>query len=328
MAVHRWRVDPEEKRGSFDWLQQAGIDRIPQYQAGMFELNDLDRTPLGNVGGAVKKLVDVSGLLLYAIEIFEGEMLMIFLQVPSVPEVFTTPFLDRGVRRLAETGSMVYVARLDAVEEMPGFVPAHKLSSCLQSRFSFVWNTGRCGSTLMHKMLQKLGVLSFSEPYWLDNIIALPWRGIGHDVIGRLLDVLKPWRDREAMGRPPPPKDGMTATIFSRAVEQALMSGDLVRPSNPLVSKLSLGWMQTLCLWKELHQVGVAKRGSTASLRMEDFTEKAGDLMAKSSHVAGSGKARFLTPTDVREIERVTAAVPHIGSPDYIVPGSMGAPAC
>lgn len=52
MAVHRWRVDPEEKRGSFDWLQQAGIDRIPQYQAGMFELNDLDRTPLGNVGGA------------------------------------------------------------------------------------------------------------------------------------------------------------------------------------------------------------------------------------------------------------------------------------
>lgn len=55
---------------------------------------------------------------------------------------------------------------------------------------------------------------------------------------------------------------------------------------------------------------------------------QAGDLMAKSSHVAGSGKARFLTPTDVREIERVTAAVPHIGSPDYIVPGSMGAPAC
>ena len=36
----------------------------------------------------------------------------------------------------------------------------------------------------------------------------------------QLLDVLKPWRDREAMGRPPPPKDGMTATIFSRAVEQ------------------------------------------------------------------------------------------------------------
>lgn len=62
--------------------------------------------------------------------------------------------------------------------------------------------------------------------------------------------------------------------ILIRRAAKALMSGDLVRPSNPLVSKLSLGWMQTLCLWKELHQVGVAKRGSTASLRMEDFTGK------------------------------------------------------
>lgn len=51
-------------------------------------------------------------------------------------------------------------------------------------------------------------------------------------------------------------------------------------------------------------------------------------MMEKSSHKAGGGKARFLTPTDVLEIERVTAAVPDIGSPDYIVPGSMGAPAC
>lgn len=40
-------------------------------------------------------------------------------------------------------------------------------------------------------MLQKLGVLSFSEPYWLDNIIALPWRGVGHDVIGRVSELIE-----------------------------------------------------------------------------------------------------------------------------------------
>lgn len=68
-----------------------------------------------------------------------------------MPEAFATPFLDRGVRALAATGSTVYVARLEAVERMPGFVPAHKLSPGLQARFSFVWNTGRCGSTLMHR---------------------------------------------------------------------------------------------------------------------------------------------------------------------------------
>ena len=68
-----------------------------------------------------------------------------------MPEVFATPFLDRGVRALAETGSTVYVARLDAVETMPGFVPTNKLSPDQQARILIVWNTGRCGSTLMHK---------------------------------------------------------------------------------------------------------------------------------------------------------------------------------
>lgn len=52
---------------------------------------------------------------------------------------------------------------------------------------------------------------------------------------------------------------------------------------------------------------------------------QAGDLMANSSHNSGRGKARFLSPDDVREIERVAAAVPAIRSPDYIVPGSLGA---
>ncbi|CAM9810562.1 unnamed protein product [Laminaria digitata] len=363
-----------------------------------------------------------------------------------MPEVFETPFLDRGVRALAEAGSTVYVARLDAVEGMPGFVPTHKLSPDNQARISIVWNTGRCGSTLMHKMLQKLGVLSFSEPYWLDNMANLPSQGMDHDMVGRvfgvcaamdillarsslpvhapgvgaastlgpghvsfnpkricftvmepimkalpnarhllmyrdvrkviesfgsifqeeqsafgkLFEVLNPWRYRKMMT--PTPKKGVVAPIFSRAVKQALASGDLVRPSNPFVSRMSLGWMETVCLWKELVQMGVANSGSTASLRMNDFTSKEpkviestlrfffgdnvevgedaiatsleafnkhsqeGDLMAKSSHNPRIGKARFLSPADLREIESVAAAVPAIGSPDYILPGSLGAP--
>jgi len=35
---------------------------------------------------------------------------------------------------------------------------------------SIVWNTGRCGSTLMHKALLACGVGSFSEPQWLDQL--------------------------------------------------------------------------------------------------------------------------------------------------------------
>ena len=47
-------------------------------------------------------------------------------------------------------------------------------------------------------MLQKLGVLSFSEPYWLDNIATLPSHGMDHDMIGRVSDARRrppvfPW---------------------------------------------------------------------------------------------------------------------------------------
>lgn len=68
-----------------------------------------------------------------------------------MPELFDAPFLDRGVRMFAAIGSEVYVARLDAIERIPGLVPVDKLAPQEQSRYSIVWNTGRCGSTLMHK---------------------------------------------------------------------------------------------------------------------------------------------------------------------------------
>lgn len=57
MVVYHRRDSAIEKRGSFGWLEQAGIDRIPKHQAGMFELNDLDRSPFGNVGGAGQRRV-------------------------------------------------------------------------------------------------------------------------------------------------------------------------------------------------------------------------------------------------------------------------------
>lgn len=35
----------------------------------------------------------------------------------------------------------------------------------------------------MHKMLQKIGVLSFSEPYWLEKVLDLPSLGVGRNTI-------------------------------------------------------------------------------------------------------------------------------------------------
>lgn len=72
-------------------------------------------------------------------------------QVPSLPELFKAPFLDRGVRALAEIGSRVIVAPLEAMDNLRGLTPLDQLPEKEQSRYSIIWNTGRCGSTLMHK---------------------------------------------------------------------------------------------------------------------------------------------------------------------------------
>lgn len=50
--------------------------------------------------------------------------------------------------------------------------------------------------------------------------------------------------------------------------------------------------------------------------------------MARSSNSSGDGKkAPFLTPEDLREIEELVAAVPALGSPEFVFPDSLGAPA-
>lgn len=46
--------------------------------------------------------------------------------------------------------------------------------------------------------------------------------------------------------------------------------------------------------------------------------------MSRSSHASSSGKARFLSPSDVDEIVTMTASIPAIGSPEYVFPGSLG----
>lgn len=60
--------------------------------------------------------------------------------------------------------------------------------------------------------------------------------------------------------------------MYGKAVE----SGALVKPSNPLVRLLATGWLETMCLWKEMAYQGLPKGGEMATLTMEDFTRKVG----------------------------------------------------
>jgi len=75
-------------------------------------------------------------------------------------------FLDRGVRIHVPLGASVAVVSVETVEEW--------LQPDVRAKFSkvsFVANTGRCGSTLFHKLLLWTGkVVSLSEPQWCDVI--------------------------------------------------------------------------------------------------------------------------------------------------------------
>lgn len=47
--------------------------------------------------------------------------------------------------------------------------------------------------------------------------------------------------------------------------------------------------------------------------------------MANSSFNPKNGKRRSLTPKDIEEIEALVRAVPLVGSPDFVLPDSLGA---
>lgn len=94
----------------------------------------------------------------------------IFLEVVSLEKLYEEPFLDRGIRKLA-TGK-AYCVPFGVARE---WTLDQDLSHyCLL----FVWNTGRCGSTLMHRALLAAGVASLTEPMWFDQLCA-PWFDFG-----------------------------------------------------------------------------------------------------------------------------------------------------
>jgi hypothetical protein len=91
------------------------------------------------------------------------QMRLILLEVSSVDGLKVEPFHDRAIPKLA-TGRAWVVSFADLIcwSESEGACPA--LPCC------WVWNTGRCGSTLVHRALTAAGCASISEPSWFDEV--------------------------------------------------------------------------------------------------------------------------------------------------------------
>ena len=114
-----------------------------------------------------------SKFILYAVEQGAGggwaEPLLVFLELETaaLQQLYVDEaFLDRGVRKLVPLGSRVAVCSMVTAE---AFLAADPLAASLFDRrdgaqLGIVWNTGRCGSTLLGKALVAAGVASLSEP--------------------------------------------------------------------------------------------------------------------------------------------------------------------
>jgi hypothetical protein len=93
-----------------------------------------------------------------------GGMVLLFVSVRDMGKLAQHPFLDRGVRE--HCGAEAFAVSIESAEAK---LPA-AAARVNPQKVVFVWNTGRCGSTLMHRLLSAAGAESLSEPFWLDQL--------------------------------------------------------------------------------------------------------------------------------------------------------------
>ncbi|CAM9742315.1 unnamed protein product, partial [Sphacelaria rigidula] len=93
VQVGRQRQRHRQAVEASSWLPKAGLQRFTTSEAGVFRLDNLERSPNGMLGGAgvlqcsdtkenvpISALVNVSGLVLYSVEVLDGEILLLFMQ--------------------------------------------------------------------------------------------------------------------------------------------------------------------------------------------------------------------------------------------------------
>lgn len=173
-----------------------------------------------------------SPYVLYGVEEEEGEAVLVFLKLKPATrrELYEKePFIDRGLRKLVELGSTVAFCSLSTAEAQLAEASSNVEGGAW--RLAFVWNCGRCGSTVMHRAMVAQGAVSLSEPHWLDQLLrASPWVGKGPAELAQVVRVCCLVETLLARRQRSPP--GWTKVeLFSQTVERTLSpaSSSLVR---------------------------------------------------------------------------------------------------
>jgi len=153
--------------------------RVPASDVAEYELTEIDRDESGRVGGITAfdavdtgrscsfgELMQRKDTVLYTYDL--KQRILIFMTVPDKAALWREPFLDRGVRKLASQA--VFVCAFDVATQ---YLNDHKgaLPDPAHDTFLFVWNTGRCGSTLLARLTSAIAdSVTLSEPWWVDQL--------------------------------------------------------------------------------------------------------------------------------------------------------------
>lgn len=117
------------------------------------------------------ELMKMRNIVLYTYDL--SQQILVFMEVTSKEDLWREPFLDRGVRKLAS--GPLYVCSM-ALANKYCQENADSLPNSEKDLFLFVWNTGRCGSTLLARLTSAVGCsVTLSEPDWVDQLGKDKW---------------------------------------------------------------------------------------------------------------------------------------------------------
>lgn len=174
-----WYVMQRRKLGS-----GFKATRVPRNRVAAYTLSAIERDEGVMCGGvrsfsavdtgekndmSFDELMKKQNIVLFTYDL--DQQILVFMEVDDKEALWREPFLDRGVRKLAS--GPVYVCSIDTAAD---YCQQHKeeLPDSKRDTFLFVWNTGRCGSTLLARLTSAVGCsVTLSEPDWVDQL--------GHD---------------------------------------------------------------------------------------------------------------------------------------------------
>jgi len=165
MAGNKWTAErsvrkPKKGHAAVHVVTDVCRDQSNLFVCGISAFESTDAGAESDI--SIDQLMAMDNVSLY--DSHEPQDMYIFFEI--VPDLWEHPFHGMGHRELLKVGAKAYLVSMEDAD-------AWTNANCKDvdgSEFLFMWNTSRCGSTLMTRILDKVGCVSLSEPMFMTNM--------------------------------------------------------------------------------------------------------------------------------------------------------------